>query len=59
MTYKDYSIAKNDDIAAYLKWEEEDIEKDTGEKEEGMEYYHTLKIMKFMFGENYKEEKVY
>ena len=58
MTYKDYSIAKDDDIAAYLKWEE-DIEKDTGEKEEGTEYYHTLKIMKFMFGENYKEEKVY
>ena len=59
MTYKDYSIAKDDDIAAYLKSEEEDIGKDTGEKEEGMEYYHTLKIMKFMFGENYKEEKVY
>ena len=38
---------------------EEDIEKDTGEKEEGAEYYHTLKIIKFILGENYKEEKVY
>ena len=41
------------------KREEEDIEKDTGEKEEGAEYYHTLKIIKFILGENYKEEKVY
>ena len=38
---------------------EKKTEKDTGEKEEGAEYDHTLKIIKFILGENYKEEKVY
>ena len=38
---------------------EKDIEKDSGENQEGAEYYYTLKITKFILGENYKEEKLY
>ena len=33
--------------------------KNRRKQEECAEYYDTLKMIKFAFGENYKEEKVY
>ena len=39
-------------------WEEEDIEKDTGEKEEGTEYYHMLNIIVYFGGKLQRREGI-